>query len=47
MVRSLWSCTYVDWVALEAEHSAGGVLIVWEKGFGKDGGHGWYFLNIG
>ena len=31
MVRSLWSCTYVIWVALEAEHTTGGGLIVWDK----------------
>ena len=31
MVCSLWSCPYVDWVALEANQTAGGVLIMWDK----------------
>ena len=31
MVCSLWSCPYVDWVALEADQTASGVLIMWDK----------------
>ena len=31
MVCSLWSCPYVDWVALEVDQATGGVLIMWDK----------------
>ena len=31
LVCSLWSCSYVDWVALDADHTAGGVLIMWDR----------------
>ena len=31
MICSLWSCPYVDWVALEANQTVGGVLIMWDK----------------
>ena len=31
MVCSLWSCLYVDWVALEVDQTTGGVLIMWDK----------------
>ena len=31
MVCSLWSCPYVDWVALEANQTAGGVLMMWDR----------------
>ena len=31
MVGSLWSCPYVDWVALDAVQTAGGVLMMWDR----------------
>ena len=31
LVCSLWSCSYVDWVALDADQIAGGVLIMWDR----------------
>jgi len=31
MVCSLWSCPYVDWVALDVVQTAGGVLIMWDR----------------
>ena len=31
LVCSLWSCPYVDWVVLEADRIAGGILIMWDK----------------
>ena len=31
VVRSLWSNPYVDWVALNAVNTAGGVLLMWDK----------------
>lgn len=31
MVGSLWSCPYVDWVALDAVQTAGGVLLMWDS----------------
>lgn len=33
MVCSLWSCPCVDWVALDANQTAGGVLIIWDRRF--------------
>jgi len=30
MVSSLWSYPYVDWVALNADQTTGGVLILWD-----------------
>ena len=26
-----WGCLYVDWVALDADQMAGGVLIMWDR----------------
>ena len=38
----------MDWVALEADQTTGGVLIIRDKrAMKKDGGYGWYLLNIG
>ena len=38
----------MDWVALEAEQTTGGVMIMRDKrALKKDGGYGWYLLNIG
>lgn len=31
MVCSLWSYLYMDWVALDANHTVGGVLIMWDR----------------
>ena len=31
LVCSLWSCPYVDWAVLEADQTAGGILIMWDK----------------
>ena len=31
MVCSLWNCPFVDWVALDADQTAGGVLIMWDR----------------
>ncbi|XP_075662980.1 uncharacterized protein LOC142632471 [Castanea sativa] len=31
MVCSLWSCPYMDWVALDADQTAGGVLMMWDR----------------
>ena len=31
LVCSLWSCPYVDWVALDADRTTGGVLMMWDK----------------
>ena len=30
LICSLWSCPYVDWVALDADRTAGGVLMMWD-----------------
>ena len=32
VVRSLWG-TFLDWVALDAVNTAGGVLLVWDESF--------------
>ncbi|KAG2705942.1 hypothetical protein I3760_05G081100, partial [Carya illinoinensis] len=31
MVRSIWSCTYVDWVYLAAKGASGGILVMWDR----------------
>ena len=31
LVCSLWSYLYVDWAVLEADWTAGGILIIWDK----------------
>ena len=31
MVGSLWSCPFVDWVALDAIQTTGGVLLMWDS----------------
>ena len=31
LVCSLWGCPYVDWAVLEAERTAGGILLMWDK----------------
>ena len=31
LVCSIWGCLYVDWVALNADQTAGGVLIMWGR----------------
>ena len=30
-VRSLWGSPFIDWVALDAVQTSGGVLLVWDK----------------
>ena len=31
LICSLWSCPYVDLVALDANQTAGGVLMMWDR----------------
>ena len=31
LICSLWSCPYVDWVALDVNQTANGVLIMWDR----------------
>ena len=31
LICSLWSCPYVDWVALDADQTASGVLMMWDR----------------
>ena len=31
LICSLWSCPYVDWVALDVDWTAGGVLMMWDR----------------
>ena len=31
LICSLWSCPYVDWIALEVVQTAGGVLTMWDR----------------
>ena len=31
LIHSLWSCPYVDWAVLEADRTAGGILLMWDK----------------
>ena len=31
LVCSIWGCRFVDWVALDAVQTAGGVLIMWDR----------------
>ncbi|KAK4559331.1 hypothetical protein RGQ29_008522 [Quercus rubra] len=31
LICSLWSCPYVDWVALDVDQTAGGVLMMWDR----------------
>ena len=31
MIGSLWSCPYVDWVALDADQTTGGILMMWDR----------------
>ena len=31
LICSLWSCPYVDWVALDANQTVGGVLMMWDR----------------
>uniref|UniRef100_A0A7N2KUK5 Reverse transcriptase zinc-binding domain-containing protein n=1 Tax=Quercus lobata TaxID=97700 RepID=A0A7N2KUK5_QUELO len=31
LISSLWSCAYIDWVALDADQTAGGVLMMWDR----------------
>ena len=31
MVGSLWNCPYLDWVALDADHTSGGILVMWDR----------------
>jgi len=56
IVCSLWSCSYVDWVALYVDQTAGGVLMMWDRwgfddvgqvGFRKVGGYGGFLFCVG
>ncbi|KAG6626350.1 hypothetical protein CIPAW_15G041600 [Carya illinoinensis] len=31
LVRSIWSCPYVDWVYLAAKGASGGILVMWDR----------------
>ena len=31
LVKSLWGSPFVDWGALDAIHTAGGVILMWDK----------------
>ncbi|KAG2666855.1 hypothetical protein I3760_15G085500 [Carya illinoinensis] len=31
IVRSIWSCTYVDWAYLTVGGASGGVLVMWDR----------------
>ena len=31
LVCSIWGCPYADWVVLDADQTAGGVLIMWDR----------------
>jgi exonuclease III len=31
VIQSIWGNRYVGWVVLNAEHTAGGVLLLWDK----------------
>ena len=31
LICSLWSCPYIDWVALDANQTTGGVLMMWDR----------------
>ena len=31
LVCSVWSCPYVDWVALDVDQTVGGVLMTWDR----------------
>ena len=32
LVRSIWSCPYIDWLYLGSEGASGGILLVGQKG---------------
>ena len=31
VVGSLWICPHLDWVALDADHTSGGILVMWDR----------------
>ena len=31
LVRSIWSCSYIDWLYLGSEGASGGVLLIWDR----------------
>ena len=31
LVCSIWGCPYADWAALDADQTAGGVLLMWDR----------------
>ena len=31
LVRSIWSCPYIDWLYLGSEGASGGILLMWDK----------------
>ena len=31
LVRSIWSCPYVDWLYLGSEGASGGILLMWDR----------------
>uniref|UniRef100_A0A2N9HB87 Reverse transcriptase domain-containing protein n=1 Tax=Fagus sylvatica TaxID=28930 RepID=A0A2N9HB87_FAGSY len=35
LIRSLWGSQYVDWVALDATNTAGGILLMWDTRVGE------------
>ena len=31
LVRSIWSCPYIDWLYLGSEGASGGILLMWDR----------------
>ena len=58
LVGSLWSCPFLDWVALDAIQMVGGVLLMWDRrvverseclvgSFSVSSGVGWGTVSLG
>ena len=35
IVKSIWSCPYVDWLYLGSEGASGGIVLMWDRRAGK------------
>jgi len=31
LVRSIWSCSYIDWLYLGSEGASSGILLMWDR----------------
>jgi hypothetical protein len=31
VIRSVWGCTYVDWIYLRSTGASGGILLTWDR----------------